>query len=323
MSRSLRPVDVALGAAALGLVVGLALPAVQAARVEANLKASQDNLRKIAAATLEHEKAVGRLPFGTYHDNNQAGGSADPRFNTFYSGFVAILPYLGEEKLYRVYDPIASPDSDADADGDGWSNKKITESRPAIFVDPSMPAPEAPPSPGWSSYSWCGGNNDVSRLNGGNLTGGSGGTHDGAIVNAKQGGVSLSHVTDGPGYTFLVGDSHYTLTGLTHPKNSKEFAGKPLTGNTVWGRGHYPRGYLSTNTPPNTHASKHSNPNMADWYEQGAFGFRSVHKGGVNFAFCDGSVRLVSEKIPLAVYKALGSRAGGEVLAESDLAEAK
>ena len=62
------------------VVVGLVLPAVQAARSEAALKASQDNLRKIGQATLTYEQTVGRLPYGTFHDNNSANGSAHPEF---------------------------------------------------------------------------------------------------------------------------------------------------------------------------------------------------------------------------------------------------
>lgn len=43
---------------------------------------------------------------------------------------------------------------------------------------------------------------------------------------------------------------------------------------------------------------------------------RSAHTGGVQIALCDGSVRFVSENIDIKTWRALATRAGGEVLGE-------
>lgn len=43
---------------------------------------------------------------------------------------------------------------------------------------------------------------------------------------------------------------------------------------------------------------------------------RSLHPGGVELALCDGSVRFVSETVDLALWRAVGTRAGGEPLGE-------
>jgi prepilin-type processing-associated H-X9-DG protein len=44
--------------------------------------------------------------------------------------------------------------------------------------------------------------------------------------------------------------------------------------------------------------------------------FSSNHKGGVNFAYCDGSVHFVSDTISLVTLRALSTRAGGEVISD-------
>ena len=49
-------------------------------------------------------------------------------------------------------------------------------------------------------------------------------------------------------------------------------------------------------------------------YSAAAKGFVSMHPGGANFLFADGSVRLLKYTIGLPIYCALGSRNGGEVV---------
>ena len=46
------------------------------------------------------------------------------------------------------------------------------------------------------------------------------------------------------------------------------------------------------------------------------YSFRSNHPGGVSFAMADGSVRFIRETISLTIYRALGSRAGGEAVSK-------
>jgi prepilin-type processing-associated H-X9-DG protein len=46
----------------------------------------------------------------------------------------------------------------------------------------------------------------------------------------------------------------------------------------------------------------------------GQWGFRSLHPGGANFAFADGSVKFIKNEISLNIYRALGTRSGGEIL---------
>ena len=94
--------------------------------------------------------------------------------------------------------------------------------------------------------------------------------------------------------------------GVTHtPMNSKTLVGPSGTLNVKAG------------TVTCTAAAASAMNTNADnaWYKNTALGaFRSVHAGGCNFVFGDGSVKFVRESISMPTYRGLGSRAGGEVL---------
>ena len=47
-------------------------------------------------------------------------------------------------------------------------------------------------------------------------------------------------------------------------------------------------------------------------------GFKSRHSGGVNFVFCDGSVRFISQFINQETYTYLSQRADGRVVPNFD-----
>jgi prepilin-type N-terminal cleavage/methylation domain-containing protein/prepilin-type processing-associated H-X9-DG protein len=49
-------------------------------------------------------------------------------------------------------------------------------------------------------------------------------------------------------------------------------------------------------------------------YDAWEVGFGSRHSGGANFCFADGSVRFISDSIKQTTFRALGTRAGGEVV---------
>jgi len=51
-----------------------------------------------------------------------------------------------------------------------------------------------------------------------------------------------------------------------------------------------------------------------NWPQSHTHDFNSEHPSGTHFLLADGSVRLVSETIDLAVYRALVTRSGGETV---------
>ena len=51
-----------------------------------------------------------------------------------------------------------------------------------------------------------------------------------------------------------------------------------------------------------------------NWPER--YSFRSKHTGGLQFAMADGSVHFIDDGIALTTWRALATRAGGEVICD-------
>ena len=108
--------------------------------------------------------------------------------------------------------------------------------------------------------------------------------------------VNIGAVTDGSSNTFMIGEraidaSHswgWTLTG----NEGDSMLG---TGAPMWNK-------------PLTQAA------LYNWQYSPVFS--SWHAGGSHFLMADGSVKFVSNSIDFAMYKALGTRAGGEITGE-------
>ena len=103
------------------------------------------------------------------------------------------------------------------------------------------------------------------------------------------------------------------------------------TGHTEWPDGRVHHTGFTTTLPPNTLVPLTRGGQIFDidynsWQEgkDGAAGqpsyasvtSRSFHRGLVQVALLDGAVRAVSEQIDLSVWRALGSRNGGEIVAQ-------
>ncbi|MCG8649529.1 MAG: DUF1559 domain-containing protein, partial [Pirellulales bacterium] len=110
--------------ATTGVLVGLLLPAVQAAREAARRMSASNNFKQIGLAIHNYHAAYKRLPPAAIEDEEG---------NPLLSWRVAILPFLEQQALYEQFhldEPWNSP-----------HNIKLSKQMPAVFQDPSLALP--------------------------------------------------------------------------------------------------------------------------------------------------------------------------------------
>lgn len=108
--------------AVVGVMVGLLLPAVQAAREAARRMSGSNNLKQIGLAMHNHHAAFKQLPDHAIRD--EAG-------KPLLSWRVKILPFIEQMELYQQFH--------LDEPWDSPHNIKLLPQMPQIYVDPSAP----------------------------------------------------------------------------------------------------------------------------------------------------------------------------------------
>jgi len=113
-------------------------------------------------------------------------------------------------------------------------------------------------------------------------------------TNYARGGVKIKEITDGTTHTMLIGEAS-PVDGLSAAWSSEcDWAVTGIQINWDW-----------RSFPPCASGGVPS----CYWDMRG---FRSSHPGGVQFAFCDGSVRFIPDNIDHPVYRALSTRKKGD-----------
>ncbi len=287
--------------AIIAILIGLLLPAVQKVREAAARMKCQNNLKQIALAVHGYHDANQKFPYAAL--DRQPNETA----STYVTGFILILPHLEQDAVARRWDPRQPRNSTVDADGDGYTNAMLQKMLIPTYVCPSMSPPSGPlggaEDRAYCSYLFNAGTPDCALYAYWAFYGLSAPpVFDGSVIplhspattpsSPNQAPTTMASISDGTSNTFLVGETDFRPRGVP----STEMGG-------VWAYGYIGYSFGSTFWPFNRHN------NTSTVY--GAF--RSQHTGGASFAFTDGSVRFVPDSIAQDVYRALSTRAGGEV----------
>jgi prepilin-type N-terminal cleavage/methylation domain-containing protein/prepilin-type processing-associated H-X9-DG protein len=312
--------------AIIAVLIGLLLPAVQAAREAARRVQCVNNLKQMGLALHNYEGATGSFPSGlisTLVDPNwtmPAGNcnAAPPELGPGWSLFALSFPYLEQQTLSNALNfnlVIAS-----------GANRTVRENRVAVYVCPSDSGPAQV-----SIYD-CGdppaaANTPVERLAGlapssyvGALGGGNRnnpdplcGCYEWQPFNGmfhRNSRVRVADVTDGLSNTVGIGerDGHFVTSSWVGVVPGAEVIYNPT------------RGLGCTNSrPPLTAVVVHSRQYTVNRPDASPAAFHTQHPGGGNFLLMDGSVRFIKDTVNLDTMRALCTRNYGEVISADGL----
>jgi prepilin-type N-terminal cleavage/methylation domain-containing protein/prepilin-type processing-associated H-X9-DG protein len=309
--------------AIIAVLIGLLLPAVQKVREAANRISCANNLQQLALAAHHHHDARRRFPNGLHTVETSNGGYAN---GTCWE--VELLPYFEQDNLKSRWDI-----TDFRTNVAGGRSATTAQVLPVLLC-PSDQLPDPVSfvgvSPQYPQYAYASGFYGLSSYGGNagkrSFPGPAKLTRDGIFCWDSR--IGLRDVTDGACNTFLFGERSHLDPEYDRLAFALDTLFYPLSKEGKWaavfatGGGSLPERLLSTPVPINyrvpagTTPEEFLGPYGAHSNRLCAFG--SGHPGGANFAFVDGSVRFVSESIPLATLQALSTRAGDEVVSADD-----
>jgi prepilin-type N-terminal cleavage/methylation domain-containing protein/prepilin-type processing-associated H-X9-DG protein len=330
--------------AIIGVLISLLLPAVQKIRDAANRIKCQNNLKQLGLSLhLYHDSQDCFPPGMTLTGTNVSDAHS--------SGFTSLLPYLEQDNTYQLYTFTQPWFAVPNYTAVGIEVKLFfcPSNRDEGLIDLTPLQAQwnttLPPVAASCDYAFSRGANGAMESDWTRIPLAVRGVFNIRVDGAP--GVHFSDITDGTSTTLAIGDAaggtgYYLVGDLNNP-------GQPvldLNGQTVpidqsWGAS----GVGDTSHPFYgsvfaTTAQYGLAPNPRDEPMNGKLvtptiyggdplgdnasgrdyisGFRSMHTGGCNFLYCDGSVHFLSDTIQADLYRGLSTYAGGEVVGPGD-----
>jgi prepilin-type N-terminal cleavage/methylation domain-containing protein len=312
MSRSIRIrraftlVELLVVIAIIGVLVALLLPAVQTARESARRMQCQNNLKQLALGLHNYHDTFTRFPPG--------------QWNNFYTNDAPwirgcwvqpLLPFIEQKNLYEVYDAARKTNGD-------WAllcpNKDTRIKTLNCPSDPNSPKTRTRDTNSVGGVAVMQGLHTNYVVCSGSTAYGTGGLQlDGMFFTKSF--VRLAEVADGTSNTLMLSE----IIIVPDTTGANDLRGRYC--NSWEGNS-----WFTTLNPPNTsvrdtqvyqgvsiqHAPQTT---IANNGTQAVYA-RSYHPAGVDVSLGDGSVRYMSNSVNAAVYKALGTKNGGEAAGE-------
>lgn len=318
--------------AIIGILVALLLPAVQQAREAARRTQCKNNLRQIGLAMHSYVASNNVLP---------PSSCINPKITTNGSWSIhgRLMPFLEQSNLYSQIDLSRA-----------WSNFPIISGfRIPIYACPTDPKANVqrntgnnginlyPTNYGFNMGTWFI-FDPVSGQGGDGITFPNGALSMAAVRDGTSNTLMASEVASWQAYTRNGGPpstaipqsvSDVAACANSGVKDRIQVATADGTGHTEWANGHCHHSGFTTTLGPNT---------VVTWVYQGvtfdvdynsrqegshltspsyaALTSRSLHTGIVHSLLADGSVRGISSNINAQIWRALGTRAGNEVVGE-------
>ena len=325
MVRRIRPVgftlvELLVVIAIIGSLVGLLLPAVQAAREAARRMQCSNNLKQIGLAILNYEDTYKRLPPGAvfYGGTVTTIGRFSGPLNNRGSLLAFILPYIEQQALYAQFD-FAMPLDDARFPAGINNGMFLTGAKVPSYICPSdineVLSPGANQVQPSNYHPSVGPTADISNNSGCSCplfstfqtfsqTGTN--TDNPAGVFSRRGYNSIakiSHVTDGLSNTIFMGEvradsSNHVRTGWSRANKWGIFTQIPINFDSS-----------EPDIATATAKGKTACNTRCTWNTE--VGFKSRHTGGAQFCLGDGSVHFLSQNIDMINYQRLGGKADG------------
>lgn len=314
--------------AIIGILVGLLLPAVQAARAAARRMSCQNNLHQVILAVHNYESAMKRLPPAWTEPHNSGDG---------WSLQARILPYVEALGLSDSVD-FAAGYKAATLTVKG-TPVKVSSFRVPVYLCPSeindvvrtnstTSEPEHYPlSYAYNAGPWFVYNPNDGTVGQGTFSAG----RESRFRDVLDGLSNTLAFSEVKGWMPYYRDSGQ-LGQLAMPNDPTDvctFAGsfKTETGHTEWVDGRIHQSGFTTTFSPNRKvlcsiSGREYDLDFTNMREgivstaqtYAAVTSRSYHEGGVNTALMDGSIRFVNDSIDLQLWQDISTRAGHEVV---------